>query len=51
MNLEQLFNSKYHFKYKCSLTKSILKIWESNYQQFSISGPIGVHYLTVKILK
>ena len=51
VNLEQLFNSKHHFRYKCSLPKSIVKIWEWNYRQFFISGPIGVHYLAVKMFK
>ena len=51
MNLEQLFNSKYHFKYKCFLPKSIVQIWESTYRQFFIPGSIGVHYLAVKIFK
>ena len=49
VNLEKLLNSKHHFRYKCSLPKSIFKIWEWNYRQFFIPGSIGVHYLTVKI--
>ena len=51
VNLEQLFNSKHHFRYNCSLPKSIVKIREWNYRQVFISSPIGVHYLTVKMLK
>ena len=35
----------------CPLPKSIVKIWKSNLRQFFISGPIGVHYLAVKMFK